>query len=516
MSLLCLISSSVSAVYSQIHKPHHLKRNLSNLAIMSPMRFLLLAAVGVDFTIAQVCTEVYPHLSCGLSITTEPDCVAAGCCWDATPNALNSCFAPKINGYSFEEMASSPSGTSGTLSLIQPSGLLGPDFTTLTLDITQETADRTHIKIVPSTALYGERWEVPEDLLPRPGGEFVGTSNSKYVVSSSMEDPGQPLELFVTRTPGGTPTNEVIFILSKMLVFQDQYLQFVLGTPPDNAALFGIGESTRAVQQLTANSSYTLWNTDIAAAVFDVSLYGSHPFLIQISKTGKASGILFMNSNAMDISVFNSDSMGNSVGVQSIGGVIDLYVFAGPTPADVVKQFQAVVGKPAMVPFWSLGFHNCKWGYVNATEVTDVVANYSAANIPLETQWVDIDYMHAYLDFTLDEVNFPQSQMTVLVNSLHANNQHFVPIVDPGIYVSDPTNPTFVRGLEENVFVNDMNANPYLGKLIISFIIHFRVMTRTSSVMMVKSVICVIIFVLICCMMMMMFRSSVARTDLFS
>lgn len=211
--------------------------------------------------------------------------------------------------------------------------MLGPDFTDLTLDITQETADRTHIKISPSIPLYGERWEVPEFLIPRPGGQYEGDANSQYIVSSSQEDPGTPLELFIARKEDGEVTNEIIFILSKMLVFQDQYLQFVLGTPSDTAAIFGVGESTRAVQQLEVNSTYTLWNTDIAAALFDVSLYGTHPFLIQISATGKASGILFMNSNAMDISVFHSDSQGNSVGVQSTGGVLDLYVFAGPTPA---------------------------------------------------------------------------------------------------------------------------------------------------------------------------------------
>ena len=103
---------------------------------------------------------------------------------------------------------------------------------------------------------------------------------------------------------------------------------------------------------------------------------------------------------------------------------------------------------------------------MNTTEVVDVVANYSNANIPLETQWVDIDYMDAYLDFTLDPTNFQEKDMTALVNSLHANDQYFVPIVDPGIYVANPTYSAFVKGMEQNVFVKDMNGvDPYLGQV---------------------------------------------------
>ena len=90
-------------------------------------------------------------------------------------------------------------------------------------------------------------------------------------------------------------------------------------------------------------------------------------------------------------------------------------------------------------------------------QVEAVVANYSAANIPLDTQWVDIDYMQDYRDFTFDAgtlnlivslsiiyffnlyylhtVNFPQSEVVSFVEGLHKNGQHFVPIIDPGIMV---------------------------------------------------------------------------------
>lgn len=135
---------------------------------------------------------------------------------------------------------------------------------------------------------------------------------------------------------------------------------------------------------------YTPWNSDYLAANFDASLYGSHPFFVQVSENGKAHGVLFMNSNAMDAYLWTGeteDIQGQNFCVQSTGGVLDFYVFAGPTPQDVVAQYLEIIGMPAMMPYWSLGFHNCRYGYPSLAYVEEVVANYSAANIPLETQW---------------------------------------------------------------------------------------------------------------------------------
>ena len=45
---------------------------------------------------------------------------------------------------------------------------------------------------------------------------------------------------------------------------------------------------------------------------------------------------------------------------RTIGGIFDLYFFMGPTPADVMKQYSNLVGKPFLIPYWSLGFHLCR------------------------------------------------------------------------------------------------------------------------------------------------------------
>ena len=95
-------------------------------------------------------------------------------------------------------------------------------------------------------------------------------------------------------------------------------------------------------------------------------------------RTGKASGLLLLNSNALD-AVLAHDSLT----LRATGGVIDLYVFLGPEPGDVTRQLTDVIGKPALPPYWALGFHLCRWGYGSAAATRKVVDQVACSLCPL-------------------------------------------------------------------------------------------------------------------------------------
>ena len=75
------------------------------------------------------------------------------------------------------------------------------------------------------------------------------------------------------------------------------------------------------------------------------------------------------------------------------------------------------------------------------------------AGFLLETQWIDIPYMVAFEDFTVDdEEGRPFAGIVDYVaNELQANNRHFIPIIDAGI--GPVESQYYIDGIEAGIFI---------------------------------------------------------------
>ncbi|XP_057810630.1 alpha-xylosidase 1-like [Salvia miltiorrhiza] len=375
------------------------------------------------------------------------------------------------NGYrliSIQE--SSNGGLVGLLQLKQRNNIYGADIPRLQLSVKHETGSRLRVHI---TDAEKQRWEVPYNLLPREKppplkqalGRYDALSPSEYVgaelIFAYTEDPftfsvkrrSNGEILFDSRAEASDPYSD--------LVFKDQYLE-ISTKLPKNAALYGLGENTQPHGiKLYPNDPYTLYTTDISAINLNADLYGSHPVYMDLRNVGgeaSAHAVLLLNSNGMDV-FYRGDSLTYKV----IGGVFDLYFFSGPTPLAVVDQYTAFVGRPAPMPYWAFGFHQCRWGYHNLSVVEDVVESYKKAKIPLDVIWNDDDHMDGHKDFTLNPHNYPRPKLLAFLDKIHALGMKYIVIIDPGIGVN-ATYGVYQRALANDVFIK-YHGRPFLAQV---------------------------------------------------
>lgn len=378
-------------------------------------------------------------------------------------------------GYRLIAVEESPDGgLVGHLEVKKKSNIYGPDIPQLQLFVKHETQDRLRVHI---TDAENQRWEVPYDLLPReqppPLMKTIGKSRKISVTPSLNEYPGTELVFSFTADPFGfavkrKSNGQTLFNSSadesdpyNSLVFKDQYLEISTKLPKD-ASLYGLGENTQPHGiKLYPNDPYTLYTTDISAINLNADLYGSHPVymdLRNVNGAASAHSVLLLNSNGMDVFY-----KGSSLTYKIIGGVLDFYFFAGPTPLDVVDQYTSFVGRPAPMPYWSLGFHQCRWGYHNLSVVEDVVDNYQKAQIPLDVIWNDDDHMDNHKDFTLNPINYPRPKLLAFLDKIHARGMKYIVIIDPGIGVNS-TYGVYQRGIANDVFIK-YEGEPYLAQV---------------------------------------------------
>lgn len=149
-------------------------------------------------------------------------------------------------------------------------------------------------------------------------------------------------------------TGEVLFdTTDSPLIFKQQYLRLQTRLP-NEPNIYGLGEHIDSFRLPTDNYTRTLWNRDSDGVPYGENLYSSHPVYFE-HRTGGTHGVFLLNSNGMDIKLSKNPEGRQYLEYNAIGGILDFYFLAGPEPVLVAKQYADIAGRPAMVPYWSLG-----------------------------------------------------------------------------------------------------------------------------------------------------------------
>ncbi|CAJ0627901.1 2408_t:CDS:10 [Entrophospora sp. SA101] len=381
----------------------------------------------------------------------------------------NDTIQPINNGYFLKDLITTSTSINGKLALppehVDMIPEYGDDIKELSFLVEYQTPYRIHISI---SDVEGNRWRVPESVvsLDDNASNHNNNSESNCTIDGNNKDTEFDYKFSYQVNPFGFQVsrrddddkfdnNNLFNTINERFIFKDQYIEISTQLPV-NSNIYGIGETTGSLKR-QKGKKMTLWARD-APCPEDENLYGSHPFYIEL-RNGKAHGVFLLNSNGMDICYENE-----KLTYKVIGGILDFYILLGPSPTEVIQQYSELIGYPYLIPYWSLGYHQCRWGYDTVAKVEDMVNQHKEAEMPMDCAWIDIDYMDVYKPFTYSPSRFPPEKFSKFVKSLHKNHQKLVVIVDPGIKVEKGFRP-YDEGIEKNLFIKRADGKDFVGKV---------------------------------------------------
>jgi alpha-glucosidase len=193
---------------------------------------------------------------------------------------------------------------------------------------------------------------------------------------------------------------------------------------------FGFGEKTGPLDKRGARLA--MRNRDPESFEYADPLYVSIPFfLVHRAPTASAGALgVFLESfgpSHFDVAATRPDR----VLLEAQHGGIDLSLFPGPSPREVIERFSARVGRTPLPPLWALGHHQSRWSYRSAREVRALCQEIRRRGIPTDVVHLDIDYMDGYRVFTWHPKRFPDPQR--LLDEVAKQGFRVVCIVDPGV-----------------------------------------------------------------------------------
>nr|XP_030111590.3 sucrase-isomaltase, intestinal isoform X2 [Taeniopygia guttata] len=380
---------------------------------------------------------------------SQEACEARGCVW-CSAGASNApwCFFPEDSPYGYARSGSAQQTDKGwrvTLNKRQALSLFGNDISPIVLEVEFQTKDRLRFRLYDPNK---QRFEVPLKI----DGPGVTAEEANYEVEFSDDSS----HFRIKRKSTGTVLWDSPLV---DLFFSNQFLEITTTVP--STSVYGFGEHEHPTFKHNMDFvTYGMYARDQAPTSF-ANLYGVHPFYMCVEPDSNAHGVLLLNSNAQDVTL----SPNPSLTFRTIGGILDFYLFMGPTPENVVQQYTEAIGRPHMPAYWSLGFQLSRWGYNSLDVLKATVDRMKHYDIPYDVQHYDIDYMERRLDFTYDKVNF--AGLPEFMKELKKNGKHNVVILDP--FVTKDEEPGTYRpyelGQEMGVWVNNSDGvTPAVGQ----------------------------------------------------
>ncbi|XP_055941324.1 maltase-glucoamylase-like [Argiope bruennichi] len=314
---------------------------------------------------------------------TRSSCEARGCCYleksdlvediegnmTTSEEKMPSCVYPKNYGY-VSEGKTTPifNGFVLPLQRVPAPSRYGDDIQVVHMKVEMQTKYRLRIKFYDPE---NYRFEVPVPKIQTHSSTKDPGQNGRevYLYSVAYDVHSKVSSIKVRRSS----SDAVIFDTSVgALLFANQFLELTTKLASLNVFGFGQhGKNTFNLESITMFSSKSKDGTSSSV----------HPMYLCLENDGNAYGVLLLNSNALEIQFHPLPA----VTFRTIGGVLDFYIFLGPSPEEVIQQYTEAIGRPSIPPYWSLGLHVGQLPHQSIDETEKLLNELKTKHIPWES-----------------------------------------------------------------------------------------------------------------------------------
>jgi len=122
--------------------------------------------------------------------------------------------------------------------------------------------------------------------------------------------------------------------------------------------------------------------------------------------------------------------------------------------------FTNAIGQSYLAPFWAFGYGQSRWGYITEKDITRIANEYAQLETPLDSIYLDIDYMQDFKDFTINPERF--SDLKKLSEKMKEQGIHLVPIIDAGVKIEEGYD-VYEEGVANNYFCKNEDGKDFVG-----------------------------------------------------
>jgi alpha-D-xyloside xylohydrolase len=177
--------------------------------------------------------------------------------------------------------------------------------------------------------------------------------------------------------------------------------------------------------------------------------------------TGRGAWGTFINTSGTTThGVGHPDWSHRSYAVMVEEEALDLFLFAGETPAAIIDRYTQLTGRPAPVPRWSLGLWVSRASYQTPADAIAVAARLRERRIPADVMTLDGDSasdVETRFDFTWDPQRFADASATLA--RIKAHNLRVCAWEYPYVSVNSPL---FQELASQQYLLLTQSGDPYV------------------------------------------------------